>query len=296
MQNINDISAPKTPLWKTILKWVICILLLTYAAAAVVFARVQRDNSVCSGIQLSIEGNTLPDSILHDGVFSQLARYGQKIEGTPLRDLDVQKIEDYLENFSNFENVECYLDPENRLHVNVTPIQPEARVFEQNGKSYYINHNGKRIKANAEFFVDVPVLIMGQNTKIDPAYALPVIRRVMADKELSSVIGAFKLDGRTDILLVPRLRGHVVNFGDTTRFQEKKSALLTAYRDILPSKGWETYDTISVKFRNQIVASRRDKALASHGPTEDSGEDYEESTLPDLTDDNFQNTTEQNVE
>lgn len=279
MESNRDIQREKEPVWKKILKWAICVLLLGYVAVALAIGPSIRDSQACTGIDLRIEGHTLPDSILRQGVTMQIAKYDPKIVGRRLQDIDLQKMEDYLGRFSNFEEVECSFDPERRLRIEVSPIRPEARVFEPSGKSYYINREGKRIKADAEFFVDAPVLLMGSHPGVPPEYALPVIRRVMADKDLSALVTAFKLDGRTDILLVPSIHGHVVNFGDTTGFERKKAALMTAYRKILPAKGWETYDTISVKFRDQVVASRRNKAMASHGPTEDDGVDLEEATL-----------------
>ena len=50
----------------------------------------------------------------------------------------------------------------------------------------------------------------------------------------------------------------------------------------MPHKGWEQYDTISVKFRNQIVATRRDKTRlnVSEEPVEEI--DLEEGTLPGI--------------
>ena len=54
------------------------------------------------------------------------------------------------------------------------------------------------------------------------------------------------------------------------------------YHKVMPYKGWDEYDTISVRFRGQIVATRRDKTLLNHGPATDDNEvDPEEATLPD---------------
>ena len=44
-------------------------------------------------------------------------------------------------------------------------------------------------------------------------------------------------------------------------------------------KGWETYDTISVKFKNQIVASRRDKSKKVHSIEIDDSVNIDEQSL-----------------
>lgn len=272
----------------------ICVMLLGYVSVAFALARIENESRTCAGFDLRIEGNSIPDSVIRQGLASQLSKYPHKIKGEKIADINLQQIEDYLSKFSNFETVECSINPDSRLRITVTPIKAEVRVFENDGTSFYINRYGKRIKADAEFFIDVPVLI---TTKKNDQYirsALSVIRQTYTDTELAPLIAAYKLDGPNDILLIPRLHGHVINFGDSTRTAEKKAALLTAYREILPAKGWNTYDTISVKFRNQIVASRRNKALATHGVEEDEGEDLEEATLPDLTEINTQTITAEN--
>ena len=281
-------------MWKTVCKILICVLLLGYVSVAFALARIDNGQRVCSGIDLRIEGNTLPDSVLRQGVNSQLAKYGQKLTGEKIENIDLQKLEDYLSKFSNFETVECSLNPDSRIRITITPIKAEVRVFESDGESFYINRQGKRINADAEFYIDVPVLISSKKNDRHIATALSVIRQTSCDPEMNALIAAYKIDGANDIILIPRLHGHVVNFGDSTRIAEKLAALLTAYREILPVKGWNTYDTISVKFKNQIVASRRDKSMTSHGTTDDDEEDLEEATLPDLSDLNTSTNTADN--
>lgn len=281
-------------MWKTIVKTVLCLVLLGYVAFAFAFVHEENAARVCPGIDLRIVGSTIPDSVLRQGVTSQLARYGRKLKGETLENIDLQKLEDYLGNFSNFESVECSFNPDSRLRITITPIKAEVRVFSDKGNSFYINRYGKRIKADAEFFIDVPVLIAPEKYEGCISSALSVIRYASADQELSQLIAAYKIDGPSDLIIIPRLQGHVINFGDSTRLEEKKAAIMAAYRHVLPAKGWNTYDTISVKFKSQIVASRRNKAISNHGAMEDDGEDLEEATLPDVANINTNNSVEEN--
>lgn len=281
-------------MWKTVFKIVLCLVLLGYVAFAFAFMHEENAKRVCPGIDLRILGNTLPDSVLEQGVNSQLAKYGHKLKGEKLENIDLQKLEKYLGKFSNFESVECSFDPDSRLRITVTPIKAEVRVFTDNGRSFYINRFGKRIDADAEFYIDVPVLIAPTKFESCIPGALAVIRYTGGDKDLTHLIAAYKIDGPNDLILIPRLEGHVINFGDSTRLDEKKAAILAAYKKVLPAKGWNTYDTISVKFKNQIVATRRNKVLSTHGAVDDDGEDLEEATLPDVASINTQNPVEEN--
>lgn len=281
-------------MWKTTLKIVLLLVLLGYVAFAFAFVHEENAKRICTGIDLRIVGNTLPDSVLKHGVNSQLAKYGHQLKGMPLEKIDIKGLEDYLSAFSNFESVECSINPDSRVRITIAPIKAEVRVFTDKGPSFYINRYGKRIKADAEFFIDVPVLIAPEKYENCISSALSVIRYVGSDPELSPLISAYKIDGPNDLIIIPRLHGHVINFGDSTRLNEKRAAIMAAYRNVLPAKGWNTYDTISVKFKNQIVASRRNKALSQHGVIEDDGEDLEEATLPDVANINTQNSVGDN--
>lgn len=273
-------------MWKTILKVLICVLLIGYVSVAFALARLENSRRTCAGIDLRIEGSSIPDSVMRQGVNSQLRKYKHKIQGEKIGNINLQQLEDYLSAFSNFESVECSFNPDSRLRITITPIKPEVRVFASDGSSFYINRYGKRIDADAEFYIDVPVLLVSQTGRDHIAAALPVIRYVNSDSELKSLIAAYKVDGPHDVILIPRIHGHVVNFGDSTRLDDKRSAILAAYRQVLPVKGWNMYDTISVKFKNQIVATRRDKVISNHGMVEEEGEDLEEATLPEVTESN----------
>lgn len=273
-------------MWKTILKVLICVLLIGYVSVAFALARLENSRRTCAGIDLRIEGSSIPDSVMRQGVNSQLRKYKHKIQGEKIGNINLQQLEDYLSAFSNFESVECSFNPDSRLRITITPIKPEVRVFASDGSSFYINRYGKRIDADAEFYIDVPVLLVSQTGRDHIASALPVIRYVNSDSELKSLIAAYKVDGPHDVILIPRIHGHVVNFGDSTRLDDKRSAILAAYRQVLPVKGWNMYDTISVKFKNQIVATRRDKVISNHGMVEEEGEDLEEATLPEVTESN----------
>lgn len=280
-------------MWKSIFKIVLCLVLVGYVAFA--FAFVHEDNAkrTCPGIDLRIVGNSLPDSVLKQGVNAQIKKYGHKIIGERLEKIDLGNLEKYLSKFSNFESVECSFNPDSRLRITIAPIKAEVRVFTDNGRSFYINRYGKRIDADAEFYVDVPVLIAPEKFESCIPGALSVIRFLGEDNELSQLIAAFKIDGPSDLIIIPRFQGHVINFGDSTRIADKKAAIIAAYKKILPAKGWNTYDTISVKFKHQIVASRKNKAIESHGAIDDD-EDLEEATLPDVNNINNQNTAHQN--
>ena len=265
----------------TILKWTLLIILLGYTAAITVWAHAEASRNACSGIEVVVDGSNKADSVTRNGVLAELAHYPRKIIGVPLESVNTYDVRQFLSRFSNFENVECVTTTDGKLKVSVIPMIPEIRVFSPMG-SYYINKDGKYIASNAEFYVDVPIVKGVFTNKLPAMYVLPVTRFIESDPVLSELVAMIEVIDEDNIILIPKIQGHVINFGDTTRLQEKKRALMTMYNKIMPYKGWNEYDTISVRFRNQIVATRRLKALEAHGPLTDDGDDPEEAALASM--------------
>jgi len=264
---------------KTLLKWLLLTFLFAYVATVTIWAHGEAERHECRGINVTIESATSVDTVTIQGVRKELMNYPRKIEGMKLSAINTLDIENYLSRFSNFEKVECNLSTDRMLNVNIVPMIPEIRVFDSTG-SFYINKDGKRIESKANFFVDVPVVSGNFSASFSPSDIFPVTRFVQSDEVLKDLIAMVEARDKDNIILVPRIQGHVVNFGDTFRMREKRRALLTFYRKVIPYKGWEEYDTISVKFKGQVVATRRIKDKTLHSPVFEDDIDMEEATLP----------------
>lgn len=264
---------------KTVWKWIILVLLLGYLCFMAVWARGEADRHSCRGINITIRGTGLADTITRNGLMGALRKYPEKIVGMPLNRINTLGIEKYIMGLNNFEDVRCYMTAQGYLTVSIQPMVPEIRVF-SNGKSFYVNKDGKQMSSNAEFFVDVPVVTGKFTPKFTPKDVLPVVRFVERDSVLKHIVAMYEVRDKDNIILIPHITGHVINFGDTSRMEEKRNAILTAYHNIIPYRGWNTYDTISVKFKGQIVASRRDKAPLYPVQTMVEEIDPEEGSLP----------------
>lgn len=266
---------------KKILGWVILVLLLAYVVCAAVWAHAEADKNLCKGIDIQIVEGHSTDSVTRKGVLAEIEKYPKKLVGARMAAVNTKSLENYLKSFPQFEDVVCSFTTTGQLNVKVTPMVPELRVFEENA-SYYVNKDGKRMNSKASFFVDVPVVSGKFNDKFKPSDIFPVTRFIATDPMLSHLIGMVHAEDADNIILIPRIHGHVINFGDTNRLVEKKNALRALYRKVLPYKGWEEYDTISVKFRGQVVATRRIKNNQKPQNVEYDEEDMEEATLPEI--------------
>lgn len=256
------------------------MLLIAYTTAMTVWARHEAARHVCTGIEVEVTGESRMNDIVTKGLQEELRRYPGKIKGAPLNSINTQNIEKYLGKLSNFESVNCMLSSGGILKVKVKPLVPVMRVF-VGDNSYYINKDGKHIASSSEFFTDVPVVTGSFSREFPPTAVLPLIRHIEKDPFLRDLTSMVVARDARNLIIVPRVFGHVVNMGDTSDIAAKGRALSLFYRKVMPYKGWQEYDTISVKFRNQIVATRRDKTRLNHGEEYIEETDPEDATLPE---------------
>ena len=264
---------------KLILKWLILLALLSYIAIASMWAIDYAEQQTLDDIVINIDKNSPTKFVTKEGVIQKLGKTADKIKHTPIAELNIEKLERQLSQDKSFENVECYITSDNKLQIDIVPMIPEIRVFSPDGKSYYINKDGKRIDTGNEFFMDVPVVTGNFDQKFPAKNILPVTRHIAADDYLKNLITMIEVKSATNILLYPCIKGQVINIGDTTELTKKFDNLTLFYRKVMNHKGWETYDTISVKFRNQIVATRRDKSKKIHSIEVDDSVNIDEQSL-----------------
>lgn len=181
---------------------------------------------------------------------------------TNLSHLDLSALERKLKGVVNIENASVARTQKGNLSINVVPMRPVARVFNASGYSYYINREGKKLQADTKYHCDVPIVTGNIDDGIlNATELLDVLQYVNNDSLWNSLTSAFKVDKNHDLLLIPVVKGHVVNLGKPAdkNIADKFARLKTMYRKVLPHKGWNYYDTLSVKFAGQVVATRAHK-------------------------------------
>ena len=244
---------------RTVLKWLLLAILVAYAIAMTAWATTRAAERVCPGVEIEVTGaKPGTEATIRHGVEQHLSRLVQ-VKGKPVGSLDLHKIQIWMSQLNNLENATCAFAPDGRLVIRADALVPEMRVFGPGGQSYYINREGKRMQARTEFFVDAPVVYGQFGKDFSEKSLLPILWRINDDPLLRSMITMVEVRSPRDIILVPRAQGHVVNFGDTTDIDRKLTALKAFYRKVMPARGWQTYDMVSVKYAGRVTATLRVK-------------------------------------
>ena len=253
---------------------IVTAVAVAYLAVALTLTSYMAAADTCTEVSIQVNDTSAHPFVTVRELNRDLGDIINTAPGRPLSEINTAEIERRLARIDKIEDAKALVLTTGKVLIEVTPMRPVARVFDGN-RSYYINKDGKRISANSRYHEDVPV-IEGRldRMKLRPESYLPLVRHISDDPGWNALISVIKIDTPRDIMLVPVIHGHVINLGDTSGYVEKFDRLKKFYREVMPEKGWNYYDTVSVKWRGQVVATRAQKG---HNIIPDIEEDIDEA-------------------
>lgn len=277
---------------KSIIYLLLTIATAIYAVAATHCARSMAAEAPCSGLAVEIDRSdpACSDFVNETDIADEINSLGLGIGASTTASVPLQRLETFLNSLPNVESANVARRSDEKILVEVTPMIPVARIFDASG-SYYLNRDGKRLTASSRYLADVPpVTSFHCDSLPSPAVLLNVVRQIEANPSYSSLATAFDIAPNGDIIMIPSLTGHVVNLGDDSAIDDKFRRLSAFYSQVMTVKGWNHYDTVSVKFAGQVIASTAPgHRKTDENPYTDDDFDPEtaESTAPDTPPDDL---------
>lgn len=234
------------------------LLLGLYICVAVAVARTATRGETFSALKIQISDSAATGFVNAEDIDIMLDDLSTRITKTRRSDINTMHLENKLRAHDNIEDAHIVVLGNGTMLVNVVPMQPVARIF-VGDSSYYINAEGKRISANARCHVDVPVVTGYVTDTKDVASLLPMFRFFKSRPEYNAYVTQVDLAQNGDICIIPAVAGHIVNLGDTSIIADKMARLQQFYKQVMPNRGWEYYDAVSLKWRGRVVATRATK-------------------------------------
>ena len=267
---------------KRLIQYSILTVLTVALTVGILWAREKSRGELCTGVDVEVVNADSTSFVTPQGVLTDLKGQGIKLVGKHMGDINASDIEEALKVSPYLENADIVKCQNGKVLIRVSQLVPVLRVFDGED-SYYMNRAGKRMAATTYYHCDVPV-VQGHFTRKYPATRLlPLIDYVENDSLLRSLVTMYQVRDTNNIIIVPEFSGHVVNIGNADGFENKFAKLKQFYTQVLPKRGWNTYDTISVKWNHQIVATRRVKAveqiLPDHSEDDEQAPDIETMTV-----------------
>jgi len=202
---------------------------------------------------------------------------GDSIVGKAKAKINIPQIERAINSHEDVANAEVFVTIDGRMQIRVTQRKPIIRIINNIGESYYIDDEGKLMLLSDKYTANVLLANGAIYESYARHYARPVnelVNGVPATKMLGELyvmakyINASKfwnaqvqqiyINKDKEMELVPMVGDQKIIFGDTTDMEEKFKKLHVFYLQGLNVTGWwNKYSTINLKFKNQIVCTKK---------------------------------------
>lgn len=217
----------------------------------------------CQDICIEISDSAVNSFITRQEIYDLLHRGGKKILGTRLGDVNTLKMERELGNTSFIREAEVFKTANSGLNVRLIQREPVLRIMDKEGADYYIDSEGYMMPTGDHYTARVmvgngagmPSFSRGKDIKQEPLYKLLMF--IHENEFWTAQVEQLHLGADGELVLVPRVGSHIIEFGEINDIEIKFGKLYALYEQGLKREGWNKYGRINLKYESQVVCTRR---------------------------------------
>lgn len=244
---------------KTFIKLILLASIIVYLFFAFANFTTHGDTTLCKQVSYTIADSSHAGFITAEEADHLLRKSGMYPVGREMKQVDGIAIERTLRRNSFIDSVSCYKSPGGVVNVLILQRLPLMRVVADSGEDYYIDSKGNVMNPQG-YSADLIVATGSINRKYAKKELVQLGCFLRDDPFWSNQIEQIYVTPQQRIKMVPRVGGHIIDFGTADSLSQKFRNLYTFYEKVLPEVGWNKYAEISVEHVSQIVARKADKS------------------------------------
>lgn len=260
---------------KRIINTLIWTSLIAYLFLALGFTADKRSEIICREIRVIVTDSSDIQFFDRRDVERILRSGNQKIRGVPVSEVNTRKAEALFSKNPYIKKIEVYTTIDGKLNIRVKQREPVVRVIASSGAGYYLDNEGYifpasrkytpyLLVANGSFFVgdqfkrSVCLDSIPDKKFYKPWFeVLELARFINGSNFWSSQIVQLYLNSKQDFEIIPRVGAHQIILGRAEGYQSKFSNLEILYEEGLKKEGWNNYQKIDLRFKNQVICTKR---------------------------------------
>ena len=180
--------------------------------------------------------------------------------------IDLNYLEEKIKSNKFIKDIEIYNNLNNVVNININQFKPYARLINNIGDDYYIDKNGEIFPVSNKYSERVLLIFFKNYNNIDKEKNINFFRNGNEIFKLINYINSNDFYKRQisqinilkdgEIIMIPQITKQKIYFGNTDNMEIKFKKLELFYKNILPTKGWNYYESVNLKFKNQIVCNK----------------------------------------
>lgn len=261
---------------KKIINIIIWSGLLVLFFASLGFTGIKKKSINFAGFEIDIDYQNGSYFLEREDVFNDIIKKIGKPEGKKLQMLNLMQIENIVNSNPYIHKANAFATIDGKIKISVQQKVPLVRIFASNAQ-FYMDEAGTCFPLSKKFtartlLAFVPKTFTNaelkkfnfaeENIKCDSNArdvlfdVFKVADYIYQQAFLKAMIDQMYVTNKNDIFLVTRVDGPIIEFGKADNIEEKFDNLKIFYKEGLSKLGWDKYDTVSIKFSNQVVCKK----------------------------------------
>lgn len=263
--------------WMKIIRLAGIVMVFAFITTLFGFVGKKRGNAKISKLSIAIDNSEEIRFINETEVTTFLKEKNLKTIGATNKECKPFEIEKAILAHPAVKSVDAWLGFDSILHIEIEQKRPIVRVLDILNTSYYIDEEGNYFPTIERFTCRVPVatgFISDQfhtrNMKVADVIANDSLASVGITDDIFTYMSLIhrdtfllalteqlyvNLDG--EIELIPKAGPTSILLGNAHMAENKLSRLKVFYRKGLPIAGWDTYSALNLKYKEQIICTKK---------------------------------------
>ncbi len=206
-------------------------------------------------------------------IYSKILTHDKDLLGKPLSVIRTDKVESFVAKDPFVKKVQAYKTMNGQLNIRINQREPLTRILNYKGQGYYIDKEGFIMPVSPYYTARV-LIVNGWNlTEIKTGINLSELKNgkvkstlneiyqlalfINADPFWKAQIEQIYVSKDSEFTLIPRVGSHTIIFGELSNYERKFKKLYALYEQGLSREGWNKYSIINLKFKNQVVCTKK---------------------------------------
>jgi len=233
-----------------IIKWSILIALMVIVLA---FTDKKQTEQLVQLNQINIEISE--DKFLTKNIVLQyIETHNFAYDGIVLTQFYLNDLEDILLKHPVVKKAEVYSNQQAVMNIKLQQRKAIVRIKTADA-DYYLDEDGLEMPLSKEYTPRV-IVVSGDVNQQHHASIYAFIQIINKSEFWKSQIMQLHFSG-DKVALIPRVGNQKIHFGILVNPTEKLDNLYQFYKQAMPVKGWQAYSDISLKYKNQIVCTKK---------------------------------------
>lgn len=215
-----------------------------------------RQDYICHDLGIVVKDSLDKHFVTEEDVVYQLRKAGLNPIDRPMNDINTDRIESELLKNEMIASVEAYKTPSGMIKLEVCQKMPILRVI-SGGGNYYVDNEGSTMPVSRRYVAEVPVASGSVEKELAVTDLYKFALFLQKNEFWNNQIEQIYVHSDNEIELIPRVGKLRIILGTFHNFEEKLNNLQLFYEQAIPKVGWEKYSIINLKYKNQIVCTKK---------------------------------------